>query len=160
MNIVQFKRYFFVTLSVLFLNSVYMAQVGCENNIKRLDGAASEFKGSITEGGSERLILITQLGAKEQRIGLNERRLFAAKNYLISLGIEPDRIVTASAERSQGVRFGILEIYIAGKVFDTIGISTNQDLHVGSCEKFKEDQLFQMPKPKPRSKRPIKRKNR
>lgn len=157
-GILKFPRFLFVVLSLLFLYTVSPAQIPCENSIRSLNGAATEFKNSVTEGGLERLILIAQLGAKEKRRELNTRRLFAARKFLISLGIESERIVTAAAETSERVEFGVIAIYINGKVLDIIFINADQDLRVRSCANLKEDQLFQMPKPKAR--RPVKSKNR
>ena len=90
-GILKFPRFLFFVLSFLFLTSVCPAQVGCENNVARLDSAAFIFKKSMTEGGDERLILIARLGAKEKRRELNTRRLFAARTRSAILIFNPLR---------------------------------------------------------------------
>lgn len=102
--------------------------INCEHNIARLDTA----DGNAGEDGL--IILIARLGKGESNPELNRRRLHSARIYLSAYrGVRAaETIVTAEGERARG--YGRVEIYVAGKLFDTLAVRRNADMSVGSCE--------------------------
>lgn len=104
---------------------------GCEYNTAILDSLAQK------TNLDELIIVIARLGSNETKPNLNNRRLHNVRTYLTefltdpSVRRRPERIVLARGERVQG--FGRIELYVNGKLVDTLTIRTNADFSVANC---------------------------
>lgn len=105
----------------------------CEFHIATL-GAAHHRAGN---GGL--IVFIARLGDGESRTNLNRRRLHNARTHLTdySWQRDPKTIVIAEGERVRG--YGRIEIYVGGKLFDTLMVARNMDFLVGACSYEGED---------------------
>ena len=109
----------------------------CENHIKMLEGA------NDVAGKDGLIILIARPGTGDTKPEISWRRLYSARAYLTDyLGVRsPQTIVTGQGDRVEG--YGRLEIYVAGKLYQTLAIRANAELSVGSCEPPEEDDARQ-----------------
>lgn len=127
------KVYFLTCFVAMFMfnGSIAIAQTSCEENSSYLDVILSKAK------EDDLVIVIAKLGAKEQNVNLNKRRLHNVKAYLTEYrkGLvflkHPKNIVLATGEKTDGL--GALEIYFQGKLFATFSLFHNEDLYVGEC---------------------------
>lgn len=104
---------------------------GCEYNTAVLDGLAQKTK------LDELIIVLAYQGRSETRSNLNHRRLSNVRvfftEYLTDPTVrrKPQMIVLAQGEQTEGL--GRVEFYVGGKLVDTLKLSPNADLSVGSC---------------------------
>lgn len=74
------------------------------------------------------VIVISRLGKGENPV-YNARRLHTVKTYLKeNLHFPENNVITATGEPTNG--YGILEIYIKGKKYDSLAAEKNQELWV------------------------------
>src|SRR5262249_41988489 len=107
----------------------------CELNIIRLHNIHS------IAGNDKLIIIIAHLGRNERNKALNARRLHNARAYLNKiLRRDEHSILVAEGEKVMGR--GRLSFYIDGKLTDSLAMSANEDLYVGSCEWSDEDKIF------------------
>ncbi|MCI0525212.1 MAG: hypothetical protein L0Y75_08130 [Acidobacteria bacterium] len=107
----------------------------CELNIHRLH--------NINEiaGKDNLIIIIARLGSGERNKALNSRRLHNARAFLKEfLRRDEQAILVAEGEKVTGR--GRLDFYIGGKLTDSLGMSANEDLYVGTCEWSEADKIF------------------
>jgi len=99
----------------------------CEENIALLSTAHEA-------AGEDGLIIIIARRGSGDRRELNHRRLHNVRVYLTQFDWHrsPQTVITAEGERVPG--FGLVELYVGGKLIGVLGIKRNRDLLVGSCE--------------------------
>jgi hypothetical protein len=100
-----------------------------EINIIRLEDTGKFAKKEATDGRV--IILISRLGSEERSIELNRRRLHNVREFLTDY-VSAQMIVTARGEKAKG--YGRVEIYIGGKLIDTMMAERNKDLLADCCE--------------------------
>ncbi len=136
----KFLRNSFIIIVILFFFHISKSAIAqqpkdnCETSSLKLDMVKNEFK---SKDSTQYLILIARLGKEEQNTFLNKRRLYAVKKYLITLGIQEEKIIIAQADKSDDV--GKIEIYIEGQIVEAVFAKKNTDIPVGSCDNEKED---------------------
>lgn len=126
-----------VVWCILQTSAVAIAQEAkdnCEISSLKLDMVRNIFN---SKNSKQTLILIAKLGKKENKVFLSKRRLYAVKEYLITMGVQREKIVTAQTDESEGL--GSIEIYIEGQINEIIFAGFNADIPVGSCDNDKED---------------------
>jgi hypothetical protein len=105
--------------------------VTSEFNILRLEDVARITATEAAEG--RKTILIARLGNGESSRELNRRRLSNVQIFLSRYKtIGAENIVVAEAEKVRG--YGRVEIYVGGKLLETLTILKNEDLVVDCCE--------------------------
>jgi hypothetical protein len=77
------------------------------------------------------LIAIARLGAGESRKDLNRRRLENVRVYLRKR-LPEGKLVVATGERVNGL--GRVEVYLSGKLVESLLANPNKDLCVDCCE--------------------------
>jgi hypothetical protein len=100
-----------------------------EINILRLEDVGRFAKKESADGSV--VILIGRLGREEQSRELSRRRLHNVREFLTDY-IPGHTIVTAEGEKAKG--YGRVEIYIGGKIVDSMLAERNKDLLVDCCE--------------------------
>ncbi len=99
----------------------------CELNVLRLHDA------NAAAGKDDLIIVIARLGKGDRSREVNRRRLHNVKTYLVEfLGRPPKTIVLAEGERKNGL--GSIDLYVRGKLADTLELGAGEDLLVGSCD--------------------------
>jgi hypothetical protein len=106
-------------------------RTGCEYNDAVLDTLAQKTQ------QDQVIIIIARLGTSETRKGLNQRRLHNVLVYLTAFTTKEGGRRKAEdivlAEGSSKASNGVIELYAAGKLFDTLRPPLNSDLFVGTC---------------------------
>lgn len=99
----------------------------CEEWISRITGAFIEWdknkKGSI--------IVIARLGDGENARRLNLKRIKTLKEYIHGAKLTANLVFAEGEQVKEGI--GVIELYIEGELFDTIGISTKSDIPLRHC---------------------------
>lgn len=99
----------------------------CELNVLRLHDV------NAMAGREELIIVIARLGKNEQSRRFNNRRLHNVKVYLEEfLGRLPKTTILAEGGRTDGKPR--LELYVKGKLLDTLELEIGEDVSVGSCD--------------------------
>jgi hypothetical protein len=102
----------------------------CEQHSASLDLVREEaLRGSAKDGV---VIAIARLGTGESSRELSRRRLENVRAYLRGQGISGNRLVAAEGEKVNG--YGRVEMYVAGKLMETLYASRNKDLCVDCCD--------------------------
>ena len=103
----------------------------CEINVIRFEDVT---KVAHDELKNDRVIIaIARLGSGETSRRLNSRRLSNVRAYLTAYQtFSAQQLITAEGDRVEG--FGRVEIYVSGKLTDTILINRGEDLCVNCCE--------------------------
>ena len=102
-----------------------------EINILRLEEVARIATAKLTEG--RKTIVIGRLGKGERSRELNRRRLYNVQTFLSRYKtIGAENIVVAEGEKVRG--YGRVEIYVGGKLAETLAVPKNKDLMVACCE--------------------------
>lgn len=99
---------------------------GCEINRLYVDDAgerARRLEGSY-------VIAIARLGTGERSQRLNRRRLEEVRRFLEQ--VSSARVVTAEGERAIG--YGVIELYVGGKLLYKLPLYRNRGIYLGSCE--------------------------
>lgn len=141
------KNSFIIIVVLLFFYTsesviAQQSEDSCETVSLKLDIIRNEFN---RKDSKQYLILLARLGKEEQNAALNIRRLYAVRKYLITIGVQAERIITAQANRSDNV--GKVEIYIEGQFVEAVFSKKNLDIPVGNCDNEKEDKKnFQLKK--------------
>jgi hypothetical protein len=101
----------------------------CETNASNLNSVAQdELKGDGV------VIAIARLGAGETSRTHNRERLLAVRYGLVKSGLPADRIVLAEGSKVTG--YGVVELYVAGKLHTVILASRNKGLCVQCCDGY------------------------
>lgn len=78
------------------------------------------------------MIVVAHLGKDERSSVLNHRRLFNVSRYLSQYaGLEPERIITAEGKKVPG--FGRIDIYVGGRLVETLVPPLGKDICVTCC---------------------------
>ncbi len=102
-----------------------------EFNILRLEDVARIVPTELAEG--RKTIVIARLGNGERSRELNRRRLFNVQTFLSRYKtIGAENIIAAEGEKVRG--YGRVEIYVGGKLLETLTVLKNEDLMVDCCE--------------------------
>lgn len=113
----------------------------CETNRARFDGLATYFR-STTNSKSGVLIAIARLGTGERSPKLNRIRLYIVRATLIEdLKLREEEVVTAEGPRVNG--FGRVDVYIGGKLVDTLLVNRGKALCADCC--FPEGKRYSYP---------------
>jgi hypothetical protein len=108
-----------------------IAPLTSEFNILRLEDVARIVTTELAEG--RKTIVIARLGNGERSRELNRRRLFNVQTFLSRYKtIGAENIVAAEGEKVRG--YGRVEIYVGGKLLETLTVLKNEDLMVDCCE--------------------------
>jgi hypothetical protein len=106
----------------------------CEINILRMEALSKLAAEEASQG--KVLIAIARLGRQDTLRELNSRRLQNFLTYMSDYQHLPaDKLITAVGERVSG--YGRVDVYIGGKLVDSILIARNKDLCVECCESDK-----------------------
>lgn len=103
--------------------------INCETysvDIDRMVSVASEL---IKQ--SDFIILIARLGDGERNREFNRRRLHNVEEKLKADGVEEKKIIIAEGERVKGL--GRVEIYIGGRMVESLRAKRNKDICVECC---------------------------
>jgi hypothetical protein len=101
----------------------------CETNSSLLNAAKAEL---LRLEGSGLMIVVAHLGTGERSSTLNRRRLFNVSRYLSQyIGLEPERIIVAEGKRLSS--FGRIEIYVGGRLVETLFPPRGRDICVSCC---------------------------
>lgn len=102
----------------------------CESNRFRLDAYAKSFRATTNSNGV--IIAIARLGSGEHSRELNRSRLYIVRATLIGdLKLREQDVVTAEGERVNG--YGRVEIYLGGKLVDTLLVNHGKALCADCC---------------------------
>src|SRR6266446_10309489 len=99
---------------------------GCEINRLYVDDAG----GRARKIAGSHVIVIGRLGDGERSSQLNRRRLEEVQRFLEQL--VSVKSVTAGGKRVQG--YGVVELYVGGRLLYTLPLQRNRPIHLGSCE--------------------------
>ena len=99
---------------------------GCEINRLYVDDAG----GRARKIAGSHVIVIGRLGDGERSSQLNRRRLEEVQRFLEQL--VSVKSVTAEGKRVQG--YGVVELYVGGRLLYTLPLQRNRPIHLGSCE--------------------------
>ena len=102
----------------------------CELHSAFLDLVRNEALWGAGKGGV--VIAISRLGTGETSRELSRRRLENVRVYLREQGLSGERLVVAEGERVNGYRR--VEMYVGGKLIETLLANRNKDLCVDCCE--------------------------
>jgi hypothetical protein len=117
-----------------FSNERAAIENNCESNIDRLNNIDAAGKAGL-------IIVIARLGDHEFRKDLNSRRLHNVRAFLREFQRRDGQtIITAEGDMVKGR--GRVEFYVEGKLIDSLGVSKNEDLFVGTCEWTETDKIF------------------
>jgi len=121
----------------------------CETNRIRFDSYAKQFRTTV-DNHSGVIIAIARLGASERSGGLNRSRLYIVRATLIEdLGLREEDVVTAEGARVNG--YGRVEIYIGGKLIDSLLVKHGKALCADCCYPGGRKYLYPKHKKKPHS---------
>ncbi len=106
---------------------------GCEENNRILEAANEEAGNSI-------VLLIGYNGRLDKNRDMRSRRLYSASAYLTDyLGVRTkDAVVTGKSDISKP-DFGLIEIYIKGRLYSSIWANPGYDIGLGSCDSLESD---------------------
>lgn len=99
---------------------------GCEINRLYLDDAGERAR----KIPNSYVIAIARLGTDEHSASLNRRRLRDVTNFLEQ--VAHSKVATAQGERVTG--YGIIELYVGGKLLYKLPMARNRRIYLGSCE--------------------------
>jgi hypothetical protein len=99
---------------------------GCEINRLYIDDAGERAR----KIQNSYVIAVARLGTGERSVLLNRRRLSDVKNFLEQ--IAHAKVVTAQSERVTG--YGVIELYVGGKLLYKLPVARNRGIYLGSCE--------------------------
>lgn len=106
---------------------------GCELNDITLEQAHDE-------AGDTIIVLLARPALKSDRKLLLTRRLYTARAYLTDYlkRRSVDKVATAEAPNS-GSKYGVIEIYVKGLLFDVLAVHPGDELALGSCDSLDSD---------------------
>lgn len=85
---------------------------------------------AISAGKDSTIFIIARLGTGEHSRKFTRHRLFITSDYLIaSRGVSKDKVITAEGERVRG--FGLVEVYVGGKLFVIFKMKRNRSFGDG-----------------------------
>jgi hypothetical protein len=106
---------------------------GCELNNIILEQAHTAAGDSIS-------VLIGRPGVKDRRRDITGKRLYTARAYLTDYfkkrGVET--VVTGTAPNN-GAKYGVVEIFVKGQLFDVLASYPDAELGLGSCDSLESD---------------------
>jgi hypothetical protein len=102
----------------------------CEIHSRILDMTRNEALWGSSKNSA--VIAIARLGDGEISRQLNRRRLYNLMVHWKDYQLPEGKLVAAEGERVSG--FGRVELYVAGKLFDTLVVKRGKDLCVDCCE--------------------------
>lgn len=108
---------------------------GCEYNNISLEQANRDANSDTV------ILIIGRLGNKDRKKDITERRLYSASAYLtqyLSYSRSTESVVAAEG-KNIGNEFGVLEIYVNGKLYDTLLSNPDFDIGLGSCDSLESD---------------------
>lgn len=108
---------------------------GCERNNVVLELANEE------AGIDSVLVLIGRPGIKDKRKDITEKRLYTAAAYLVKYlsNSRTEKSTITGQSQNIGNEYGILEIYVKGKLFDVLASSPDFEIGLGSCDSLESD---------------------
>ena len=103
----------------------------CETNAVKFDSYVKQFR-TLANGNNTVLIAIAHLGSGERSVTLNRSRLYIVRATLIEdLGLREEDVVTAEGSHVKG--YGSVDIYLAGKLVDTLLVNPGKALCADCC---------------------------
>lgn len=136
------RSVFFIAFLILFFLSHHrvIAQVPRDDVPLRIAPRPCEFNNIVLELANSNangsiIILISRPGIVDRKINISRRRLHTARAYLVEYSklASPDKVVAAEAPGNAKLYFGGVEIYINGKLHDTLTSMKDKELALGSC---------------------------
>jgi hypothetical protein len=106
----------------------------CEVNAAKLDSVRQE---ALTKDRDGFVIVIARLGNQESSRRHNRTRLSAVEGYLSKHGLGKERILLAEGEEVSG--YGKVELYVGGRLVETLYANRNRGLCVECCDPRPED---------------------
>jgi len=103
----------------------------CETNAVKFDSYVKQFR-TLANGSNSVLIAIARLGSAERSVALNRSRLYIVRATLIEdLGLREQDVVTAEGPQVKG--YGRVDIYLDGKLVDTLLVNRGKALCADCC---------------------------
>lgn len=119
----------------------------CEQNRFKFESYVTLFRSLKQNGDRGVLIAIARLGDGERTTELNRTRLYVVRATLIEdLGLREDEVVTAEAGRVRG--YGGVDVYIGGKLVDTLLVNRGKGLCGDCC--YPEGRKYSYPHHQPK----------
>ena len=103
--------------------------INCEQYSADIDRMRGAFSDLIEQ--SDFIILVARLGNGEKSRELNRRRLHNVSERIKAAGVKPKKIVVAEGGRVLGL--GRVEIYVGGKIVESLRVKRNKDICVECC---------------------------